>query len=142
VRLWSLHPRYLDRQGLVALWREGLLAQSVLGDLTKGYRRHPQLDRFRASGRPLPAVATFLHGVHAEAMLRGFSFDVTRIAVPPETLVIEVTDGQVEYEWGHLLAKLRGRNPTLAVEHAGVKSPQVHPLFRVVEGPIAEWERR
>jgi len=30
MRLWSLHPRYLDAKGLVALWREGLLAQKVL----------------------------------------------------------------------------------------------------------------
>ena len=29
MRLWSLHPRYLDRQGLTALWREGLLARAV-----------------------------------------------------------------------------------------------------------------
>ena len=36
MRLWSLHPRYLDAKGLVALWREGLLAQAVLKGQTKG----------------------------------------------------------------------------------------------------------
>ncbi|HEU5178767.1 MAG TPA: pyrimidine dimer DNA glycosylase/endonuclease V, partial [Burkholderiales bacterium] len=30
MRLWSLHPKYLDARGLVALWREALLAQAVL----------------------------------------------------------------------------------------------------------------
>lgn len=43
MRLWSLHPQYLDAKGLVALWREGLLAQAVLAGQTRGYKRHPQL---------------------------------------------------------------------------------------------------
>jgi hypothetical protein len=30
MRLWSLHPEYLDANGLVALWREALLAQAFL----------------------------------------------------------------------------------------------------------------
>lgn len=30
MRLWTLHPKYLDTKGLVALWREALLAQKVL----------------------------------------------------------------------------------------------------------------
>ena len=38
MRLWSLRPKYLDSQGLVALWREGLLAQAVLRGKTRGYR--------------------------------------------------------------------------------------------------------
>jgi hypothetical protein len=37
MRLWTLHPRYLDSQGLVALWREGLLAQAVLRNRTRGF---------------------------------------------------------------------------------------------------------
>ncbi len=47
MRLWSLHPKYLDRQGLLAVWREGLLAQKVLQGKTKGYKNHPQLKRFQ-----------------------------------------------------------------------------------------------
>lgn len=44
MRLWSIHPRYLDTKGLVALWRETLLlAQAVLfgntkGAVTRGYK--------------------------------------------------------------------------------------------------------
>ena len=49
MRLWSLHPKYLDIKGLVACWREGLLARKVLLDQTKGYKNHPQLIRFNRS---------------------------------------------------------------------------------------------
>jgi hypothetical protein len=41
MRLWSIHPEYLDAKGLVALWREALLAQNVLQCNTKGYKKHP-----------------------------------------------------------------------------------------------------
>ena len=47
MRIWSLHPRYLDAKGLVAVWRETLLAKHVLEGKTKGYKNHPQLNRFR-----------------------------------------------------------------------------------------------
>jgi hypothetical protein len=36
MRLWTLHPKYLDARGLVALWREALLAQKVLRGATRG----------------------------------------------------------------------------------------------------------
>ncbi|MEN6399799.1 MAG: pyrimidine dimer DNA glycosylase/endonuclease V, partial [Rectinema sp.] len=29
MRLWTLHPQYLDQKGLTAAWREGLLAKKV-----------------------------------------------------------------------------------------------------------------
>jgi hypothetical protein len=67
MRLWSLHPKYLDARGLVALWREGLLAQAVLRGRTNGYVHHPQLERFRAESSPLGAIADYLRGVHGEA---------------------------------------------------------------------------
>lgn len=47
MRIWSLHPKYLDTKGLVALWRETLLAQHVLSGKTKRYKNHPQLARFK-----------------------------------------------------------------------------------------------
>ena len=67
MRLWSLHPRYLDRAGLVALWREALLAQAVLRGATRGYRRHPQLVRFRSHPDPEGAIAAYLEGICREA---------------------------------------------------------------------------
>ncbi|WP_245747334.1 pyrimidine dimer DNA glycosylase/endonuclease V [Frateuria terrea] len=47
MHLWTPHPKHLDRQGLLALWREGLLARAVLRGQTRGYRQHPPLERFR-----------------------------------------------------------------------------------------------
>ena len=41
MKLWSIHPKYLDAKGLVALWREALLAQKVLDGKTEGYKNHP-----------------------------------------------------------------------------------------------------
>ena len=56
MRIWSVHPSQLDRAGLVACWRETLLAQAVLSGRTQGYQNHPQLVRFRATAEPLAAV--------------------------------------------------------------------------------------
>lgn len=39
MRLWVSHPKYLDCKGLVALWRESLLARKVLKGKTKGWRQ-------------------------------------------------------------------------------------------------------
>ena len=58
--LWSLQPGLLDRMGLLALWREGLLAQKVLLGQTTGYRFHPQLKRFQGSKNPVGAINTYL----------------------------------------------------------------------------------
>lgn len=140
MRPWSLHPSNLDRQGLTAAWREALFAQKVLRGETKGYRNHPQVERFRACEDPVAAVATFLHGVADDADRRGYTFDRTRIVAPAADVSIEVTDGQVAFEWAHLLAKLERRSPD---DHARVVdgAPTLHPMFRLVPGDIASWER-
>lgn len=144
MRLWSVHPRHLDRQGLTACWREALLAQAVLRGTTKGYRNHPQLVRFRAAG-PEPsaavtAVATYLEGVRAEAVARGYRYDPARIAVPPDPgLRLPVTDGQLRYEWAHLLGKLAVRSPEVHRRWVG-STPEPHPVLDVVPGPVEPWE--
>jgi len=182
MRIWSVHPRYLDRQGLTACWREGLLAQKVLTGTTKGYRNHPQLRRFRAAGdgpalddpvsdagsgahvAPAPgltpaahepgttvdvvpevgagrAISTYLHAVVDEAAARGYTFDRALVLGPPDPAMrLEVTDRQVAYEWAHLRAKLAVRSPDVLRRWADVDVPDVHPLFAVVPGPLAEWE--
>jgi hypothetical protein len=141
MRLWSLHPKYLDTRGLVAVWREALLAQAVLGGRTRGYLRHPQLIRFRESESPLSAIATYLWGIHEEACVRGHCFDAGRIDRGCYIGTIPVTKGQLLYEWAHLRAKLELRAPSWLDGIRGIRRPQHHPLFRVVEGPVAEWER-
>src|SRR6185436_9900040 len=113
MRLWSVHPKYLDSRGLVALWREGLLAQAVLRGRTEGYRNHPQLQRFREQDSPVGAIADYLRCVHAEAGRRGYSFAEQKVSRARATGVIPVTRGQLRYEWKHLMAKLATRNPEL-----------------------------
>lgn len=141
MRLWTLHPRYLDAKGLVAAWREALLAQKVLAGGTKGYRHHPQLVRFQAQSEPLAAIATFLRALAAEATERGYHFDTTKIARRRFAGRITETEGQLRYEWSHLQAKLRTRAPDVAREHQSVTTPAPHPLFRIVPGGVSDWER-
>ncbi|WP_149085213.1 MULTISPECIES: pyrimidine dimer DNA glycosylase/endonuclease V [Microbacterium] len=142
MRIWSLHPAYLDRQGLVACWRETLLAQAVLADATRGYRRHPQLVRFRAAEDPEAAVAAYLRGVADEAEARGYRFDRTRIRRPDAGIPpLPVATGQLAIEWEHLRSKLAERSPEVLARHAAVVLPEAHPLFTVVPGPVASWER-
>src|SRR3954452_11063876 len=83
MRIWSLHPRLLDGKGLVACWRETLLAQKVLAGETKGYRNHPQLQRFRATADQMAAIGAYLCGLDAEALNRGYSFNTSLILVQP-----------------------------------------------------------
>ncbi|MXY87653.1 MAG: DNA lyase [Dehalococcoidia bacterium] len=142
MRLWSLHPKYLDTKGLVAVWREGLLAQRVLGGHTRGYRKHPQLERFRHHPAPRNAIALYLEGVFAEARLRGHRFDRSKIeAVIEPVSAMEVTEGQLRYELSHLAGKLKARDPKRLDQLSQDQVPEAHPLFVVVPGPIASWER-
>lgn len=139
MRLWSLHPHLLDRAALVAGWREGLLAQAVLAGRTRGYRNHPQLERFRAAPDPVRAVATYLAALHDESVARGYRFDASRLDGEPDpALSLTVTTGQLAFELEHLRAKVRARAPEWEGRLTGARA---HPLFRVVEGPIEGWER-
>jgi hypothetical protein len=141
MRLWTLHPQYLDARGLVALWREALLAQQVLRGATKGYRHHPQLARFRAAQEPRAAIACYLLGVVEEAQRRGYAFDASKIRSARVCDTIDATDGQLLYEWRHLKRKLRQRDPSWYQRCRSVKVPAPHPLFRIVTGSVHAWER-
>lgn len=168
MRLWSLHPAHLDGKGLVALWREGLLAQAVILERTTGYRNHPQLERFRACPKPHTAIVSYLLAVHDQATARGYRFDRSRIERGTDVLLgsdavsaasvsfntahrrncpddatippIEVTRGQLDYEAQHLRAKLMTRSPGDLSRLDGVPI-RAHPLFVVVPGAVAAWER-
>jgi hypothetical protein len=141
MRLWTIHPKYLDAQGLVALWREALLARAVLRGETKGYRHHPQLQRFRSCTSPRAAINRYLEIVYLEACSRGYAFDRSKLGRSGLSQRIPVTGGQLRYEWRWLLAKLRRRSPPDYRRHRGISRPAAHPLFRVVPGPVADWER-
>ncbi len=144
MRIWSLHPQYLDRQGLLAVWRESLLAKKVLQGKTKGYYHHPQLNRFRQANDSALAINLYLLGIYQESLNRGYSFDISKIAQTDSVLKIRVTAGQICYETTHLLKKLAKRDikkMKLLKKVAGLGKIQPHPLFRIMEGSVAEWER-
>ncbi|MDQ3186171.1 MAG: pyrimidine dimer DNA glycosylase/endonuclease V [Pseudomonadota bacterium] len=141
MRLWTVHPQYLDAKGLVAAWREALLAQKVLSELTTGYRYHPQLVRFRLHPQPLLAVAAFLTGLANEGERRGYHFDIRKILQSGAAGRIEETDGQLLFEWAHLNEKLRKRAPILHRQFHNIITPEPHPLFYIVSGGIRDWER-
>jgi hypothetical protein len=141
MRLWTIHPKYLDPQGLVALWREALLARAVLRGQTRGYRNHPQLDRFRAHDAPRSAINVYLAAIHSEAMARGYNFDKQKIGPLRSVRAISTTTGQILYEWKHLLAKLSVPSRVLCSQWRKVSMPLCHPLFTPVPGLIEPWER-
>jgi hypothetical protein len=143
MRLWSLHPQYLDRQGLLALWREGLLALAVLQGKTRGYKNHPQLERFKGSPFPLEALGYYLRKVCREAQARGYTFQVGKLGDLGQTKPrpIALTRGQLNYERTHLLAKLEKRAPQRARSLAGIPVWKPHPLFRLRSGGPAAWEK-
>jgi hypothetical protein len=140
MRLWSIHPCYLDSKGLVALWREALLAQTVLKGETKGYRHHPQLIRFKDCSNPMAAIASYLIAVYKEALQRGYNFNRSKILNRPMRSRIPVTRGQLDYEFNHLKKKLVKRDPVLFKELNAISRPKPHALFCVKRGPVAKWE--
>jgi hypothetical protein len=142
MRIWTIHPRYLDAQGLVAAWREGLLAQKVLRGETRGYTRHPQLVRFQAEAQPVEVIAAYLLALAKEAGRRGYSFDLSKIPEPRFAGRLIETRGQLLFEWRHLKRKLRLRAPDVYRECRSVARPRAHPLFRIVPGPVRNWEKR
>lgn len=142
MRLWSLHPKYLDRQGLLAVWREGLLAQKVLQGRTRGYQQHPQLDRFKAQVDPLAAIAAYLQGICSEATKRAYIFDRSKIATNRTAPRIDCTRGQLSFELEHLRRKLSKRDPQFLKKLTGTRRLLAHPLFKVVRGSVEKWEKR
>ncbi len=136
-----MHPKYLDTKGLVALWREGLLAKAVLERNTKGYRYHPQLIRFRTHLDPLAAVCEYLRCVLEESRRRGFHFSETKLpSRTSDVEAIEESKGQLTYEWQHFLKKLSVRDSDRFRRLSDIRSPKPHPLFTIVAGEIRSWE--
>lgn len=141
MRLWTLHPAYLDARGLVALWRESLLAQKVLRGATKGYCHHPQLRRFSQLDDPPAALDTYLAVIYSEAKRRGYRFDASKIGRTRFRGRIVETRGQLLYEWLHLKRKLKRRDSQRHRDLLAVNIPAPHPLFRIVAGGVRPWEK-
>jgi hypothetical protein len=140
MRIWSLHPELLDVKGLVALWRETLLAKKVLQNKTKGYKNHPQLNRFKRSKDPLSAINRYLAEVYIEAEARGYHFSKNKIDWKFKKINLSVTQGQMDYELTHLKKKLKIRDLKKLKEVAMLKISKAHPMFKVKAGGIEDWE--
>jgi hypothetical protein len=140
MRLWSLHPKYLDSKGLVALWREGLLARAVLKGETEGYKNHPQLIRFKNLNHPVSFIDSYLLNVYEESLLRSYKFNRNKIGHDFTESKINVTNGQIKFECKHLRLKLKVRDQIKYNELLKINLPDTNPIFRVVEGDIEPWE--
>ena len=148
MRLWSISPKYLDRQGILGVWREALLAQSVLAGETKAYINHPQLNRFWIQESPMAAIAKYLRWVWIDARGRGYNFDANKIIGYDHQYIIPVTRGQVEFEYLHLVKKLINRLPEWIEEKlpfgpylTKANLIELHPLFYLVDGEKESWEK-
>lgn len=140
MRIWSIHPQYLDAKGLVALWREALLGQHVLEGKTKGYKNHPQLNRFKELNDPAAAVNQYLAAVLVESKSRGYKFGESKINWNFSPVQMNVTHGQMAYEREHLLMKLESRDPSRFIAYSELHECRAHPMFNVVDGGIEDWE--
>jgi hypothetical protein len=140
MRLWSIHPCYLDPKGLLALWREGLLAQKVLKGKTKGYRQHSQLTRFKNCSSPIAAISTYLKHIHDEASRWRYKFDETKIERRRIRTLIPLTRGQLDYELYHLRIKMKKRDPVSFKKLKPLTTPKSHPLFCVRAGTVETWK--
>jgi len=143
MRIWSIHPKYLDNIGLVACWRETLLAKCVLLNLTKGYKNHPQLLRFKNTKSPVFYINTYLNELYKEAKNRGYNFDFNKIGhINSDLEKIRITSGQIEYEFNHLLNKLKIRNAELYENLRNIKDVEINDIFNKTPGDIESWENK
>lgn len=139
MRIWSLHPSILDTKALVAGWREALGAQAVFSGQTKGYSRHPQLNRFKEVPEPLFAMGYYLTELAEEAKRRGYKFNETKIICPCKRPgYITVTTGQLDYELKWLRSKVTVHAPDFLGSLP--TDPIAHSLFKIVQGGVESWE--
>jgi len=141
MRIWSIHPKYLDSKGLIAVWRETLLAKKVLENKTIGYKNHPQLNRFKESKDSLNYINQYLAEIYQEAVRRNYSFDKKKFKKTLITSNLSVTNGQLNFEVKHLKAKLKKRDLKKWKEIEVITQFEPHPLFTVVPGNVEPWEK-
>lgn len=140
MRLWSISPEYLDSKGLVALWREALLAKSVLCDKTEGYKNHPQLIRFKVLKDPVNAIDYYLSIIFKESIERGYNFNRSLVNWDYREVELDVTRGQLIYEFEHYLKKIKIRDKEKFIQLSEKKIIIPNPMFNVVSGGIESWE--
>lgn len=128
--LWSIHPKYLDKLGLIALWREGLLAQKALSVPSTQYIRHSELERFKNNENPLKAIGSYLCYVAAEGAKRGYNFTHERIVYPNfDDYLIIINDDTLNLEVKNLKNKLKLRDKTKFKELTEMSKIESNPAF-------------
>ena len=142
MRLWSIHPKYLDWMGLGALWRESLLAQKVLSGETKGWKSHPQLKRFKDHSQPMDAIGFYLARISEEASSRGYIYDQSKIRRPSVSAsLIPVSVSQLCYEFSILLDRTQKRSSSWYEKLRFINGlPDANPIFHVYDGEVCDWE--
>lgn len=140
MRIWSIHPKYLDAKGLLAVWRETLLAKHVLEGKTRGYKNHPQLSGFKQMAHPLHAINHYLSEIYKEAVSRNYQFDENKIDKTFQPVKMTVTKGQLEYEMNHLLKKLKLRDVNRFKQFQHLKIVEPVSFFKVKDGAVEDWE--
>lgn len=149
MRLWSLHPDYLDTKGLVALWREALLAQKIILGETESYKNHPQMTRFLQAEHPVVAISYYLKSILRTAASRGYKFKASLIRATStqnlEIPIIGCNTGQIDYERALLIHKIKTRQggPDLVYLRRLLQevNPHLSEIFRCRTGGIESWER-
>lgn len=141
MRLWSIHPKYLDSKGLVALWREALLAKKVLQNKTTGYKNHPQLERFKNTNDPISYLNNYLKEIHNESIKRDYCFDSSKIGINKKLKKIPITSDQIQYEFKHLLKKLKERDAIRYNNLKDYENIELFPDFKEIPGTIETWEK-
>lgn len=143
MRLWSIHFSLLDTKGLTALWRESLLARNVLMGITKGYKNHPQLNRFKIDIDPINAINVYLWNIYEESEIRGFKYDKSKLVNPYnlKTVYMELDIRQLKLEINHLYNKLKSRDINKANElllkynSTGLTELYHYKFFELVDNP-------
>jgi len=134
--------RFIDSKGLVAVWREGLLAKKVLEGKTKGYTNHPQLNRFKKTKDPIKSINRFLSIIYFEASVRNYHFDESKIDITTNILsLIPVTAQQAQYEFELLKYKLQKRDVIKYSQIVKIDHIDLNPLFHIINGTIEDWEK-
>jgi hypothetical protein len=117
------------------------MAKAVLNGQTRGYKHHPQLQRFKKHSEPQAAINAYLWEVYKEAERRGYRFNVSKLETACDRAKIPVTDEQLQYEWAHLQKKLSTRDEKQYQKNASVIEIMPHPSIELVPGTIETWER-
>ena len=116
------------------------MAKHVLEGKTKGYKHHPQLNRFKKAPVPLDCINQYLSVVYKESLQRGFNFTKDKINWEFNPSTLTVTMGQLSFEKEHLLKKLLTRDKAQYKVLLNETNFVPHPLFKVIEGEREEWE--